>query len=96
MIFAENGGGAIPVVDVGIDDHGPLDAAIRLQPAYRYGDVMNSTEAFAMVGVSVVETSAKIAAKSVLHGALGSKDRFPRQRARTHRRAQANKEPRVS
>ena len=53
-------GGAVAVVDVGIDDHGFLDEAIGLQAANGHGDVVNGAETFAVIGVSVMEAAAEI------------------------------------
>ena len=75
IVFCENGGSAVTVMNVSIDDHGLADGAIGLQPANGYGNVMNGAKAFAMVGVGVMETPTDVAAKPVLQRRLGGQNR---------------------
>jgi hypothetical protein len=53
----ENERGPIPVVDVEVNDRGPLDA-VPLQDPHGHGDIIERTEAFAMIWKGVVQPAA--------------------------------------
>ena len=56
-IGLENERGAVAVVDVQIDDGGALEA-VRLQNADRHRDIVERTEAFAVIRKGVVQPAA--------------------------------------
>lgn len=68
IVFGENGGGAVAVMDVGIHDHGAGDFVAGLERADGYGYVVDGAEAFAMAWIGVVKAAADVAAKAVLEG----------------------------
>ena len=73
-VFVENGGGAVAMVDVGVDDDGAGNFFAGLQSADGYGYVVDGAEAFAVAGVGVVEAAANVAAEAVLEGGFGGGD----------------------
>jgi len=73
-IVAENVRGAVAVVDIGIHDDGFFDGVIGLQAADGYGDVMDRTEALAVVGVGVVEAATQIAGEAVAESELAGEN----------------------
>src|SRR5258708_14023283 len=74
IVLAEDGGGAVAVVDVGVDDHGAGDFVAGLQGADGYGYVVDGAEAFAVAGIGVVEAASDVAAEAVLEGGFCGED----------------------
>src|SRR5689334_6689066 len=74
IVFAEDGGGAVAVMDVGVDDHGADDFVAGLQGANGYGYIVDGAEAFAVAGIGVVEAAANVAPEAVLEGGCGGED----------------------
>ena len=73
-VVGEDGGSAIAVVDVGIDDHGFGDLVAGLQGSDGDGDVMNGAEAFAVAGIGVMEAATEVASKAVTKSGFGGHD----------------------
>jgi hypothetical protein len=73
-IAGEDGGGAVALMDVGVNDHGGLDGAVGLQAANGDGDVVDDAEAFAVIGKSVVKAAAEVRSGSGGEGALSCFD----------------------
>src|SRR5260370_42588638 len=74
IVLAEDGGGAVAVVDVGVNDHGAEDFFAGLQGADGYGYVVDGAEAFAVAGIGVVEAAANVATEAILQGGFGCDD----------------------
>ena len=74
IVLAEDGSGAIAVVDVGVHDHGAGDFVAGLQRANGDGYIVDGAEAFAVAGICVVKAAAEVAAEAVLQGGLGGCD----------------------
>src|SRR5438067_231973 len=70
-----NGGGAVAVVDVGIDDDSALDGFVVLKAADGDSNVVDSAKAFAVVGISVVKAAANIAGEAIVKCGLAGEDR---------------------
>ncbi len=64
-IIAKDSGRAIAMMHIRINHDGLANSSIRLQSPYRYGDIVDCAEAFAMVRVSMVKAAAKIRAEAV-------------------------------
>ena len=71
VVLREDSGGAVAVVDVGINHHGAGDLFAGLQGANCHGYIVDSAEAFAVARVRVVKAAADVAAEAVLQGAFG-------------------------
>src|SRR3974377_948859 len=72
---AKDNGSAVALMHVAIDRHGALDELALLQAADGDSEVVQHTEAFAVIGVGVVKAAANADADSVSHGALSGKER---------------------
>ncbi len=71
-IVGEDGGGAVAMVDVGVDDDGFADGGVGLEAADGDGDIVNGAEAFAVAGVGVMKTATDVAGKAIAKcGACG-------------------------
>ena len=73
-VGGEDGGGAVAVVDVGIDDHGAGNQAFGLEGADGDGNVVEGTEAFAVVGEGVMEAAADVVGGVVGEGEAGGEE----------------------
>ncbi len=76
-IVGEDGGGAVAVVHVGINDHGFADGAIGLHFADGNGYIVDRAETLAMSGVGVMEAAADVAAEAIKGGGLRGEDGTP-------------------
>src|SRR3974377_1827204 len=72
---AKDNGSAVALMHVAINRHGALDELALLQATDGDSEVVQHTEAFAVIGVGVVKAAANADADSVSHGALSGKDR---------------------
>src|SRR5256885_3109656 len=72
VVVVKNGGGAVAVVDVSVDDNGFANGAISLQAADCDRDVVNGAEALAMIGVGVVKAAAEVGSETIAESALPS------------------------
>ena len=70
IVARENCGGAVALMNVGVDDHGRFDGAFVLQAANGDGDVVNDAKSFAMIGERVMETAADVRGAAVRESAL--------------------------
>ena len=75
LVVAENRGGSVAVVHIGIDDHRFANRAIGLHAANRDSDIVDRAEAFAMIRMRVMEAATDIAAESVAQRRLRRKNR---------------------
>ncbi len=66
IVFAEDGGGAVAVMDVGVHDHGAGNFVAGLECADGYGYIVDGAESFAVAGIGVVEAAADVTAEAVL------------------------------
>jgi selenocysteine lyase/cysteine desulfurase len=71
IVLAENGGGAVAVVDVGVHYQGADDFVAGLQRANCDGYIVDGTKTFAVAGIGVMEAAAEVAAEAVLEGGFG-------------------------
>src|SRR5258707_15854523 len=71
IVFAEDGGGAVAVVDVGVYHHRAGYFFSGLECADGYGYIVDGAEAFAVAGIGVVEAAADVTAEAVLGGGFG-------------------------
>src|SRR5258708_11148253 len=74
IVFAEDGGGAVAVVDVGVYHHRAGYFFSGLESADGYGYIVDGAEAFAVAGIGVVEAAADVTAEAVLEGGFGCSD----------------------
>ena len=61
LVALKERGRTVAVVRVAVDDGSALDAAVALQQAYRQGDVIEETEALAVIVERVVKAAADVA-----------------------------------
>ena len=66
IVLAEDGGGAVAMVDVGIYHHRAGYFFSGLESADGYGYIVDGAETFAVAGIGVVEAATDVAAKAVL------------------------------
>ena len=59
---------------VAIDDDGAADESVALHPTNRDGDIVDETEAFSVIGESVVESATDMDADSVVKGVVGGEN----------------------
>ncbi len=59
-IVVKDGGGAVPLMDIDIDHHRTMDAAVGLQVPNRDRHVVQHTETLAVVGKRVMEAAADV------------------------------------
>lgn len=69
-----DGGGAIALMDIEIDDGDAADEAERAEMLNGDGDVVEDAEACALMGEGVMGATGEIAAEAVLHGIEGRGD----------------------
>ena len=74
IVFAEDGGGAVAVMDVGVYHHRAGYFFSGLESADGYGYIVDGAEAFAVAGIGVVESAADVTAEAVLEGGFGGED----------------------
>ena len=67
-------GGAVPLMNVAIDGHGPADSTTLLHDPNGNGDVVDHAEALAVIGKGVVKATADVDAYTVLQRPLRSQD----------------------
>src|SRR5580704_9090825 len=74
IVFGKDGGGAIAVVDVCVDDHGAGDFVAGLKSTDGNGYIVDGAEPFAVAGIGVVEAAADVAAEAVLESRFSGED----------------------
>ena len=75
FVATKNGGGAVTMMHVGVDDHCFADGFVGLQPPDGYGDIVDRAKPFTVASVRVMEPATEICAKPVAESALSSKNR---------------------
>src|SRR5579883_181942 len=73
-IAGEDGGRAVAVMHVAIDHHGPLYLLLTLQLAYCDCNVVDGTEAFAVIRESVMKSAADVEAEALAQGVACGQD----------------------
>lgn len=73
-VIAKNCRSAIAMVDVGIDDEGLANRAVRLKAPYRNGDIVDGTESFAVTWISMMEAAAEITTETISQRGLRRED----------------------
>src|SRR5205814_10080365 len=68
--IAENRGRAVAVMHVGVNNHHLFYCAVRLQPSYRNGHIVNRAEPFPMARIGVMKSAAHVRTESIGQGRL--------------------------
>ena len=63
------------MMNIGIDDHGLADSAVGLQSTNGHSNIVNGAETFAVIGMGMMKTTTKVAAKAIAQGGLRGSDR---------------------
>lgn len=69
IVVREDRGGAIALMNVGVNDHGGFDGAFVLQAANGNGDIVNDAKSFAMIGERVMKAAADVRGAAVRESA---------------------------
>src|SRR5438128_1261995 len=91
-IVAKNSGGAIPLVDVAVDDRRALDRSVSEQHARRYRNVVEDAVALAAIGERVMRAAGEVCRKAP--GLDGDARRGKRRADRTPRTLDHLRRPR--
>lgn len=73
-VCGEDGGGAVPLVDVTVDDGYSFDVGLLVEVAGGDGDIVEDAEARAIIGVGVVGATAEGEGVTILKSGLTSGD----------------------